>query len=32
MRIREALYELLAIICIFGSGYGLMLIGYAAGF
>jgi hypothetical protein len=32
MRIREIIAEALAVICIFGSGYGLLLLGHGLGF
>ena len=32
MRIRDILSDLLGVICIFGTGYALLLLGYAAGF
>ena len=32
MRIRDILSDLLGVICIFGTGYGLFLLGYGAGF
>lgn len=32
MRIRDILCDLLGVICLFGTGYGLFLLSYAAGF
>jgi len=32
MRIRDILSDLLGVICIFGTAYGLFLLGYGAGF
>jgi len=32
MRIRDILSDLITVICIFGTGYGLLLLGYGAGF
>jgi len=32
MRIRGIVGDLIAVICIFGTGYGLFLLGYGAGF
>lgn len=31
MRIRDWLADLIGVICIFGTGYGLLLIGYGFG-
>lgn len=31
MRIRDIIADLIGIICIFGIGYGLLLIGYGVG-
>ena len=32
MRIRDILSDLIGVICIVGTGYGLLLLGYGAGF
>jgi hypothetical protein len=32
MRIRDIIADLIGVICIFGSGYGLLLLGHGLGF
>jgi hypothetical protein len=32
MRIRDIIGDIIGVICLFGTGYGLLLIGYGMGF
>lgn len=32
MRIRDIIGDIIGVVCIFGTGYGLLLIGYGMGF